>query len=220
MMVDSMQTHGHAATWRSFVALGDSFTEGIGDRVEGMPLRSWADWVADAIRARQGSLAYRNLARHGLKTAQIREEQLAVALDLRPALASVIAGANDALGLGWDVARFREEYEALVAALVGSGATVITATMADFAMIAGGGGRSYRRLQERVEAANEVIRAVAREHGTVFVDFWEQSHPPDPALWSADNLHPNARGYATIAREIAAALTARSGVALTIEVPS
>ena len=203
--------------WRCFVALGDSFTEGIGDRVEGVPLCSWADRLARAIRARQGPLEYHNLARHGLRTAQIREEQLARALDYRPDLASVIAGANDVLGMGWDAARFREEYEALVAGLVASGATVITATMANFAAIAEvGGGRAYRRVQDRVEVANAIIREISRERGTVFVDFWALSSTPDRELWSADNLHPNARGYLMIAREIAAALSERRGVTLEI----
>ena len=205
-------------TWRCFVALGDSFTEGIGDRVEGVPLLSWPDWLARAIRAQQGELAYHNLARHGLRTAQIRDEQLARALAYRPDLASVIAGANDVLGLGWDAARFRDDLTALVTALGDAGATVITATMANFAAVAGGngGGRSYRRLHDRIEAANAIIRAISREHSTVFVDFWPLTATLGRAAWSADDLHPNALGYRAIAEHIAAALAARSGVPLEI----
>ncbi len=205
-------------TWRCFVALGDSFTEGIGDRVEGVPSFSWADWLARAIRARQGALEYHNLARHGLRTAQIRDEQLARALAYRPDLTSVIAGANDVLGLGWDATRFRADFAGLVTALGDTGATVITATMANFAAIAGGngGGRTYRRLHDRIEEANAIIREVSREQNTVFVDFWPLTETLGRAAWSADDLHPNARGYRAIAEQIAAALSARSGIPLEI----
>ncbi|MFN8540761.1 MAG: hypothetical protein U0232_25200 [Thermomicrobiales bacterium] len=120
--------------------------------MEEIQLISWADWLTRAIRARQGPLEYHNLARHGLRTAQIREEQLARALAYRPDLAeNVIAGANDVLGLGWDPERFREDFTALIAGLGDAGATVITATMANFAAVASGngGGKSYRRLHDR-----------------------------------------------------------------------
>jgi lysophospholipase L1-like esterase len=204
--------------WRCFVALGDSFTEGIGDRVEGIPLISWADWLTRAIRAQQGALEYHNLARHGLRTAQIREEQLARALAYRPDLASVIAGANDVLGLGWDAARFREDFTALVAGLGDAGATVITATMANFASVASGNGsgRSYRRVRDRAEEANGIIREVSAEYDTVFVDFWPLTDTLGRAAWSADDLQPNARGYRVVAERIAAALAERSGMLLEI----
>lgn len=209
---------GLAMTWRCFVALGDSFTEGTGDRVEGVPSLSWADRLARAIRERQGTLEWHNLARHGLRTAQIREEQLARALAYRPDLASVIAGANDAMGFGWDPARFRDDYAAMIAALGDAGATVITGTMAKFAALVGDdGGRGHRRLWERVEAANAIIRDVSREHDTVCVDFWALSHQFDRSFWSADDIHPNMRGYRLVAHEIAVALSARSGVPLRIE---
>ncbi|MFN8514925.1 MAG: SGNH/GDSL hydrolase family protein [Chloroflexia bacterium] len=200
------------------MALGDSFTEGIGDRVEGIPLISWADWLTRAIRAQQGPLEYHNLARHGLRTAQIREEQLARAVAYRPDLASVIAGANDVLGLGWDPARFREDFTALVAGLGDAGATVITATMANFASVASGngGGKSYRRLHDRSAEANAIIREVSAEYDTVFVDFWPLTDTLGREAWSADDLHPNARGYRFIAERIAAALAERERIVLDV----
>ncbi len=204
-------------TWRCFVALGDSFTAGTGDRVEGVPSLSWADWLARAIRERQGALEWHNLARHGLRTAQIREEQLGPALAFRPDLASVIAGANDVMGFGWDPAKFRDDYAAIIVTLGNAGSTVITGTMAKFAaLVVANGGRGHRRLQERTEAANAIIREVSREHDTVFVDFWALSHQLDQSFWSADEIHPNMRGYQLVAHEIAVALSARSGVPLRI----
>jgi lysophospholipase L1-like esterase len=130
----------------------------------------------------------------------------------------VIAGANVVLGLGWDAGRFREDFEAMVAALGEAGATVITTTMANFAAIASGngGGRSYRRLHERMEVANGIIREVSVARGTVFVDFWSLPESLDRASWSGDDLHPNARGYRFIAERIATALGERSGVGLEI----
>lgn len=203
--------------WRCFVALGDSFTEGTGDRVEGVPTFSWAEWLARAIRARQGELVFHNLARHGLRTAQIREGQLAPALGYRPDLASVIAGANDALSPRWDAEGFRDNYAALVGALADAGATVITGTIANFAAIAeSDGGKALHRIRERVEAANAIIREVSRERGTIFVDFWERSRSLERSFWSADGLHPNSRGYLLVAREIARALGERSGMALEV----
>jgi lysophospholipase L1-like esterase len=204
-------------TWRCFVALGDSFTAGTGDPVSDVPSLTWDDWLAQAIREQQGALEYHNLARHGLRTAQIREEQLGRSLEYRPDLASVIAGANDVMGFGWDPARFRADYDAMIAVLGDAGATVITGTMAKFAaLVADNGGRGHRRLRERVEAANTIIREVSGARGTVFVDFWALSQQLDRAFWSADDIHPNMRGYQLVAREIAAALTARSGVPLRI----
>lgn len=64
-----------------FVALGDSFTEGVGDPVKGIPLRSTHDWLADWMRAASPNMRYTNLATRGLRAAEIRSQQM-VALSL------------------------------------------------------------------------------------------------------------------------------------------
>src|SRR4051794_17875285 len=54
-------------TFHRFVALGDSFTEGVGDPDPARPngLRGWADRVAEAIAADNPDFRYANLAIRG-----------------------------------------------------------------------------------------------------------------------------------------------------------
>lgn len=53
--------------WNTYVALGDSFTEGVGDPDPTRPngLRGWADRVAEQLAVDNPSLRYANLAIRG-----------------------------------------------------------------------------------------------------------------------------------------------------------
>jgi lysophospholipase L1-like esterase len=53
------------ASFSTFVALGDSFTEGLDDRVEKGGYGGWADRVADGLSAQNPALRYANLAVRG-----------------------------------------------------------------------------------------------------------------------------------------------------------
>ena len=46
----------------AFVAIGDSFTEGLDDPDPGGGFRGWADRVADALSAQRPGFRYANLA--------------------------------------------------------------------------------------------------------------------------------------------------------------
>jgi lysophospholipase L1-like esterase len=86
-------------TFHRYVALGDSFTEGVGDPDPSRPngLRGWADRVAEALSARNDDLGYANLAIRGRKLRAILAEQVDPAIALDPDLVSIHAGANDVL---------------------------------------------------------------------------------------------------------------------------
>jgi len=59
---------------RSFVAVGDSFTEGLADdRGDGV-FRGWADLVAQRLAQREPGLRYANLAVRGKLIGQIRAD--------------------------------------------------------------------------------------------------------------------------------------------------
>ena len=70
-------------TFHRFVALGDSFTEGVGDPDDTRPngVRGWADRVAEALAAQQDDLTYANLAIRGRKLGQIIAEQVEPGVD-------------------------------------------------------------------------------------------------------------------------------------------
>ena len=73
-------------TWKSFVAIGDSFTEGLDDwRPDGTP-RGWADRVAERLAEDEPELRYANLAVRGKLLDQIVTDQVPVAERLRPDL--------------------------------------------------------------------------------------------------------------------------------------
>ena len=83
--------------WSRYVAIGDSFTEGIGDPEERSPggHRGWADRVAEVLAEQTEDFAYANLAIRGRLLQQILDEQVDAALELRPDLITISAGGND-----------------------------------------------------------------------------------------------------------------------------
>ena len=80
-----MVGHDTTVEHRTFVALGDSFTEGLEDDLgpAGRHL-GWADRVAAALATREGGLRYANLAVRGRLLDQVVAEQVPAALALRP----------------------------------------------------------------------------------------------------------------------------------------
>ena len=88
--------------WRRYVALGDSFTEGIGDPESGSAggHRGWADRVAEVLSQQADDFAYANLAVRGKLISQIVAGQVETALDLKPDLITFSAGGNDVIQIG------------------------------------------------------------------------------------------------------------------------
>ncbi|MFI6644252.1 SGNH/GDSL hydrolase family protein [Streptomyces sp. NPDC050504] len=178
-----------------YVALGDSQTEGIGDGDDLRGHRGWADRLADLLAAENPDLRYANLAVRGRLAGQVRAEQLGPALALRPDLVTVVAGANDVLRPGCDVAAVVADLDAMFAALTGAGATVATLTFPDVAKIA----PLARRLAPRIDELNAYIRESAATHGVLVADSAPHPVTTDPRIWSADRLHASPLGHQRIA---------------------
>jgi lysophospholipase L1-like esterase len=81
--------------WRSFVAMGDSFTEGLNDAYPDGSFRGWADLVAARLAVDAGpDFGYANLAVRGKLLDEVLDEQLEPTLTMRPGLVSFATGAD------------------------------------------------------------------------------------------------------------------------------
>ena len=111
--------------YASFVAVGDSFTEGLDDLQPDGTYRGWADLVAARLAARDPGLRYANLAVRGRRLERIRDEQVPRAVAMRPDLITLAAGGNDILGFRVDVPSLTESFHHMVVDLTRTGATVV-----------------------------------------------------------------------------------------------
>ena len=85
-----------AFPYPSYVAVGDSFTEGVGDETPDGGVRGWADLVALGLAlASPEPVSYANLAIRGRLLAPIVGDQLDAGIALAPRLLSLNGGGND-----------------------------------------------------------------------------------------------------------------------------
>jgi len=189
--------------WSRYVAIGDSFTEGIGDPEARSPggHRGWADRVAEVLSDQTDDFAYANLAIRGRLLAQIMAEQIEPALELKPDLVSFAAGGNDILRPGTDPDEVAARFETGLVRLAESGATVVVFNGADV-----GGTPVLGRIRGKVAIYNENLRALAQKHGAIMADMWALRELGDPRMWAPDRLHLSAVGHHTVARMVLAAL--------------
>lgn len=188
--------------WSSFVALGDSLTEGLDDfRPNGTP-RGWADRVAEQLAGRYPGLRYANLAVRGSVLDQIVAEQIPLAERLRPDLISFFAGGNDILALSCDVDDLARRFHAALDRLTATGATVLTFTGFDLGRMP----PPIRWLRGRVACLNELIRAGAQQHGSIVVDLWGMAPLTDPRAWGRDRLHLTPEAHRRVALRVLEAL--------------
>ncbi|MEV4988673.1 SGNH/GDSL hydrolase family protein [Pseudarthrobacter sp. LMD1-1-1.1] len=182
-----------------FVALGDSFTEGVGDDDPARPngVRGWADRVAEQLCAADPDFGYANLAIRGRKLRQILAEQVDAAVELNPTLVSIYAGANDILRPRVDIDDLLVEYNDAVAKLAATGAIVVMFTGFDAR-----GSKVFGTMRGRTAIYNELVRGIAGDHGALLVDYWRFSEYYDWGMWAHDRMHMSAAGHANMAKRV------------------
>ncbi len=192
-----------AHPWRRFVAIGDSFTEGIGDPDPAAPggNRGWADRVAEVLSRQVDDFAYANLAVRGKLIAQIVADQIEPAVALRPDLVSICAGGNDVIRPGTDPDAIAVQLEDAVARLASTGAAVLLFTGIDTAFTP-----VFRPFRGKVAIYNENVRAIADRHDCIVADQWALKVVQDMRFFDDDRLHYNALGHHEVARMVLRAL--------------
>jgi lysophospholipase L1-like esterase len=189
--------------WRTFVAVGDSFTEGVDDTYpDGSGYRGWADLVAARLAEDVPGFGYANLAVRGRLTDSIVEDQVPTAVALEPDLVSFAAGGNDALRRHFEGPRLQAQIDASVKALRATGADVVVFRFANVT------GRlpGRRWVLPRSEFLNRVWTDVADRYGCRLVDLWGDTELTNPLLWSLDRIHLNEYGHRRVAAHVLTAL--------------
>lgn len=178
----------------SYVAIGDSFTEGLDDLHEDGSPRGWADRVAERLALDVADLHYANLAVRGKMLDQVVADQVPVAERLRPDLITFSAGGNDIIRPQCNPDSVAERFEAALARLVDTGAEVVIFIGFDLRRVP-----VLRHLRGRVATFNELLRGVVDRHRCRVVDLWSMTPLSDPRCWGADRLHLTPAGHRLVA---------------------
>jgi lysophospholipase L1-like esterase len=198
------------------VALGDSVTVGVGDRVvDGDPL-GWSAHLARMI----GAPCFTNLSRTGARARDVLAEQLAPALATHAQVATLLVGGNDVLRADFHADRVAADVRAACDALVEAGMTVLVVLLHDPGQVLPGGGGVFGRvIAARADLVNAAIHAALDgRSGVVLFDPRTESSTYERVTWHIDRMHPSPLGHRVLASHGAGAL-ARAGVVQVASMP-
>ncbi|TFD54497.1 SGNH/GDSL hydrolase family protein [Cryobacterium frigoriphilum] len=219
-----------------YVALGDSFTEGVGDDLPDGTQRGWADLVALALAARPvipaepsaragdssvtrpltddspalaggtGGVQYANLAIRGKLLGPIVADQLEPALALQPTLLSICGGGNDVMRPRVEIAGIVALLDEVVQRATAQGAHVLMLTGGNPTRHLPMGALIQRRGDRLADVCRTTFTGADAAPGVTFVDNWLDAELAEPEYWSGDRLHLNARGHTRVAENVLHAL--------------
>lgn len=189
-----------------YVALGDSFTEGVGDELADGSVRGWADLVAQGLAdASDEPVSYANLAIRGRLLVPIVTEQLprALALDPVPTVMTFNGGGNDMLRPGYDADRLIAAVQRVITDTATAGIHLVILSGADPSERLPSGPR-MRRLGRQLTRA--LLDVSSRYDHVTFVDNFFDEETRRAPYWSPDRLHLNPLGHRRIAARVLTAL--------------
>ncbi|MCP3753791.1 SGNH/GDSL hydrolase family protein [Streptomyces sp. TBY4] len=216
-------TTSNIKTIGSYAALGDSFTEGVGDPGPGDAFLGWADRLAVLLadrceerhehsgdsggpggpgeHAASGGFRYANLAVRGRLLDQIVSEQVPRAKELAPDLVTFCAGGNDIIRPGSDPDDVAERYEAAVRDLTGSVGLVVITTGFDTRDVP-----VLRHMRGKIATFSAHVRSIADRYECPVLDLWSLKSVQDRRAWDDDRLHLSPEGHTRVALRAAQVL--------------
>lgn len=182
--------------WTRYVAIGDSFTEGMVDSDPDVDDRfvGWADRLATRLAEHAHTHAlpfgYANLAVRGRMLDDVVGPQLDAALEQSPDLVSIVGGGNDLLRPSVDVDALGASLESAVVRLRAAGADVLLATPTD-TRDAG----LFKPLRARHAIHTADLFTIAARHGAHVLNLWGLTAIQDWRMWGEDRIHLNSLGH-------------------------
>lgn len=187
-----------------YVAIGDSFTEGIGDDLPDGRARGWADLVSQAWADAAGEpIEYANLAIRGKLIDGILAEQLEPALALKPTHLSFNGGGNDMIRPRTSIAHVADGFSHVMRRCDEEGVQLI--------MLSGANPSGQLPLSRVIQRRGDLLTAavekrVADRPDVVTAFNWPDRELSTPPYWSEDRLHMNSRGHHRVAARVLEAL--------------
>lgn len=188
----------HPTAIRSYVAIGDSLTEGLDDPHPNGSYRGFADRLAEHLGTAAPGFRYANLAVRGRRMRHIFGEQLEQTLEFAPDLVTVHAGGNDVLRPNSNLDQLAQQFDDGIRQLREAGIRVVILSGHDTGWIP-----VLRVYRGRIAVFSMHLRAIAERNGVDIVDLWALEALNDPRAWSVDRLHFNAAGHQIVAARIA-----------------
>lgn len=182
-----------------YVAIGDSFTEGVGDEQPDGTVRGWADLVAQGIADATGeTIQYANLAIRGRLMHGILAEQLEPAMALEPTLVSFNGGGNDMLRPRTRMSWLIQEFERTADRISWGGAQPLLLAGANPTDLIPSGPTVAAKGDELTRAAS----LLADRLGLPFTNNWSDETLRARQYWSWDRLHLNSIGHHRVAANV------------------
>jgi len=184
-----------------FVAIGDSFTEGVGDVLPDGSMRGWADLVAAglsvALAERGEVLQYANLAIRGRLLRPVVTDQLdtALALEPTPDLLTLNGGGNDMLRPGVRLDQLLQLTEGAIRRCKAAGVRPVLLSGADpTAQLPLG-----KMVHRRAEYLTSGLADLCARHEVTLVNCFADEEIRASRYWTSDRLHLNSLGHERVA---------------------
>ncbi|MBB2976714.1 lysophospholipase L1-like esterase [Microbacterium endophyticum] len=187
-----------------YVAIGDSFTEGVGDELPDRTVRGWADLVARGWAAASGApVDYANLAIRGRLAWPIVAQQLEPALALKPTHLSFNGGGNDMLRPRTSIAHIADAFAHVLRRCKEEGVHAI--------MLSGANPSKQLPLGRLIQRRGDLLTAAASarlagDQSVTTAFNWPDQELSQPTFWSEDRLHLNSRGHHRVAARVLTSL--------------
>lgn len=190
--------------YRSYVALGDSLTEGLGDfdfEVSRFGC-GWADRLAELfarVAFESGeNFDYANLSLRGSSLYEILTAQLEDALALQPDLVTIFAGSNDFMRSKKSHPEMRALLRGAVERLHATGAHVLLVNTVNPVHLG-----LFKPLSHKARDMSGLINDVAAEYQVPVLDLFAMREFENLEFWCDDMVHFSGHGHIRIANRAA-----------------
>lgn len=192
------------AAYRSYVAIGDSLSEGLGDFTfdHKREHNGWTDRLAALLsieaEARGIDFHFANLALRGSKMRSIMSVQLEAALRLQPDLVTIMAGSNDFMTRKETLPELERIFRDGLQLLIAAGCDVVVANTIRPAHL-----KFFRRVLPKAARMTALIERVAAELDIPVIDVYGIDSLKDLAYWAEDMVHFSGHGHIKVANKAA-----------------